>query len=99
MSASSNFPGITWLDFTKFTEKLKITQGDGSINQTDIDRYFMDSAGDMVSQGCYRYQFFEAVMRVAKARFLDNGQTADYAEALESFLNTYAFKSGPTSDW
>ena len=45
MSASSNFPGITWLDFTKFTEKLQIT-ADGSVNPSDIDRYFMASAGD-----------------------------------------------------
>lgn len=26
LSASSNFPGIAWLSFAKFTEKLKITQ-------------------------------------------------------------------------
>ena len=98
LSASSNFPGIAWLSFAKFTEKLKITQDD-SINQQDIDRYFMASAGEMTSSGCYRYQFFEAVMRVAKTRFLDSGQAADYAEALQKFLDIYAFKSGPTNEW
>ena len=38
-------------------------------------------------------------MRVAKTRFFDSGQAADFAEALENFLNTYAFKSGPTAEW
>ena len=59
----------------------------------------MASAGEMTSSGCYRYQFLEAVMRVAKTRFLDSGQAADYGEALQKFLDMYAFKSGPTSEW
>ena len=90
LSAGSNFPGITWLDFTKFTEKLQITQ-DGSVNPSDIDRYFMASAGDQTTTGCFRYQFFEAIMRVAKARFLDCGQEPTYAAALNALCTKFIF--------
>lgn len=59
----------------------------------------MAAAGDMLNAGCYRYQFFEALMRVAKARFLDSGQAKDHADALEQFLETYAFKPGIDKEW
>lgn len=47
ISSHSNFPGITWLDFTKFTETCKINGG--NVAQSDVDRYFLASAGEMAS--------------------------------------------------
>ena len=53
VSAGSNFPGITWLDFTKLTERCNIVAGE--VRQSDVDRFFLASAGDMASMGCFRY--------------------------------------------
>ena len=53
LAAGSNFPGITWLDFTKFTEEIKAMGG--GVQQSDVDRFFLASAGEMANQGCYRY--------------------------------------------
>lgn len=80
MSASSNFPGITWLYFTKFAENCKVV--DKNILQTDVDRFFLASAGDNAQSGCYRYQFFEAVMRLADAKYLKNGSAKTFSQAL-----------------
>ena len=55
--------------FGRFGEVCSFT-GRG-VEQQDVDRYFLTSAGDQMTTGCYRYQFIEAVMRVAKAKFYD----------------------------
>ena len=44
VAASSNFPGISWLDFTRFADTCRVV--DKAINQSDIDRYFLAAAGD-----------------------------------------------------
>ena len=97
ISANSNFPGITWLDFTKFTETCKINGG--NVAQSDVDRYFLASAGEMASQGCYRYQFFESIMRVADLKYLKSGLTKTYSEAFKMFLDKNCFALGPTKEW
>lgn len=45
LAAGSNFPGITWLDFTKFNETCNIIEHP-NIKQSDVDRFFLAAAGD-----------------------------------------------------
>ena len=97
LSAGSSFPGITWLDFTKFADTCKVLGG--TVSSSDVDRYFLASAGEMASQGCYRYQFFEAIMRVADLKYLKSGLAKTYAEALQMFLDRNCFALGPTKEW
>ena len=69
------------------------------VNQADVDRYFLASAGEMAGQGCYRFQFFEAIMRIADLKYLKSGLASSYAEAFKMFLDTNCFALGPTKDW
>ena len=53
----------------------------------------------MAGQGCYRYQFFEAIMRVADLKYLKSNTATSFAEALKMFLDTNCFALGPTEEW
>ena len=97
LSAQSSFPGVTWLDFTKFADTCKILGG--GVNSSDVDRFFLASAGEMASQGCYRYQFFEAVMRVADLKYYKSGLAKTFAEAFQMLLDKNCFQNGMTTQW
>lgn len=97
LSAGSNFPGITWLFFTKFAENSKVI--DKNIGSSDVDRFFLASAGDMAQIGCYRYQFFEAIMRVADTKYYKSGQAKSFAQALRMLIDNNCFPFGPIAEW
>ena len=98
-SAGSSFPGITWLDFTKFTEVCNVLNKAHGVNSSDVDRFFLASAGEMAGQGCFRFQFFEAIMRVADLKYLKSNIASSYAEAFQMFLDNNCFALGPTTEW
>ena len=97
LSANSSFPGITWLNFTKFNEQCKIMGG--NVAAQDVDRFFLASAGEMAQQGCYRFQFFEAIMRVADLKYFKSGAAKTYSEAFKMFLTKNFFALGPLAEW
>mmetsp|Transcript_30988 Transcript_30988/g.41096 ORF Transcript_30988/g.41096 Transcript_30988/m.41096 type:complete len:227 (+) Transcript_30988:1741-2421(+) len=96
VSAGSNFPGITWLDFTKFSELCQIC--DKQIQQKDVDRFFMASIGKN-PMGQYRYQFLEALMRVADCKFYQAGVAKNHAEALQMLIEENCLPYGPLDEW
>jgi len=53
VASQSNFPAITWLDFSKFTELCQISDNK-NIQQKDVDRFFLASLGGS-KDGKYRY--------------------------------------------
>ena len=95
VSAGSAFPGITWLDFSRFTETCKVLDKNLGVNQAALDTIFIASAGDQAD----RYQFFEAVMRMGEKMYLKSGVVATPAAALEMFLSKNCFQFGPTDEW
>lgn len=44
LSANSSFPGITWLDFGRFSEQCQFLGG--MVGRSDVDRYFLASSGE-----------------------------------------------------
>ena len=52
-----------------------------------------------MTTGCYRYQFIEAIMRVAKAKFYDTGLAKTFSKALKMLLDDHCLKFGPTKEW
>ena len=61
------------------------------LNQADVDRYFLAATNDQGSSGCARFHFFEAVMRVADAKYYRPGTSKTFAEALQKFLEENVF--------
>ena len=96
VSSGSSFPGITWLDFSKFCEVCQVV--DKNIQQKDVDRFFMASIGKN-PLGQFRYQFLEALMRVADCKYVQAGITKSHAEALKKLIEENCLPYGPVSDW
>ena len=84
VSAGSNFPSITWLDFSKFSETCQICDNK-NISQKDVDRFFLASIGGS-KDGKFRFQFLEACMRVADCKFQQPGISKNHADALRMFI-------------
>ncbi len=53
----------------------------------------------MAQIGCFRYQFFEAIMRVADLKYLKSGQAKTYAQAFQMLLDKNCFNYGPVNEW
>ena len=93
--AGSSFPNIAWLDFARFGEACRFV--DLRVQQQDVDRFFMASAGKNLAS-C-RFQFFEALMRIAEAKYYHSGQTTTHARALQMLLESNVFPVGLDAEW
>ena len=96
VSSGSSFPGITWLDFSKFCETCQVV--DKNIQQKDVDRFFMASIGKH-PLGLYRFQFLEALMRVADCKFQQPGIAKNHADALRMLIEEHVVPHGPVGEW
>lgn len=82
----SNFPLISWIDFTNYCETTKIV--DKNVVLATIDRLFiatnveLQQTDETKEKALSRYQFFEILVRLANAKFKDPGIVATSAEAL-----------------
>ena len=57
-------------------------------------------AASMENQNsCLRWQFFEAITRVAQMKYLQSGICATIAEAVETLLNKHYFPQNGWKEW
>lgn len=89
--SSSNFPAITWNDFTTFVNASKLL--DDNLTLSTVDRAFIatKSGGtqdlkDFPERDLSRFEFYEVVVRMAAAKYKDCGKTDTYAEAVKLFI-------------
>ena len=98
-ASNSSFPGVSWLDFSSINLNCNVLDKArmGYMNQAAVDRFFLASCeGNMSS--CYRYQFLEAITRVANAKFKELGHAKTTALAVEKLLNEHYFALGPIDE-
>ena len=70
----------------------------GYMNQAAIDRFFLGSCDDRATIGTHRYQFLEAITRIANAKFKEVGLTKTLAQAVERLLKEHYFEHGPVDE-
>lgn len=71
-ASKGNFPGISWLDFSNLNVACDVLdkKGKGNVNAAAIDNFFLAAAAEGNSRsGCHRFQFLEAITRVANAKY------------------------------
>jgi len=98
VAAGSNFPIIKWLAWAEFAELL---YEEGEIEGNAIDRIFNTVTAGTVCDGFFRYMFFEAIVRLARAKYLIPGKVETTAEAVRKLFSDDLFsEKGPsTTNW
>lgn len=96
VAAGSNFPLIKWLAWADFADLL---YEEGEIEGDVIDRIFTGVKSDVVGDGFYRYHFFEAIVRLAKAKYQTTGRVETLGEAVKKLFDDDLFsEKGPSSN-
>ena len=95
----SEYPIVSWNDFTVFCNKCKITDNK-SCNLATIDRIYIatnvnqNAGAGGNSQGdkdLVRYEFLEIIVRLANAKYKDSGVTFSTTEAVRKLLEDNIF--------
>lgn len=100
---NSNFPNISWIDFSNFCEKCKIY--DKNVLLATIDRIFIatnveiEKNDDNPDKALQRFEFYEILVRVAQFKFKDPGICPTYAEGLTKLLNENIFPNALPDRW
>lgn len=89
--SGSNFPAITWNDFTTFVNSCKLI--DENLALSTVDRLFIatKSGGtqdlkDYPERDLSRLEFYEIIVRMAAAKYKDPGKCETYAQAVKMFV-------------
>ena len=95
VAVNSNWPNITQLDFSTLMDKMYIP--DSKVTFGIIDTQFIASKTDSEKRNfkvfdqngndINRFEFFEAIIRVANCKFKQQGLTNSWAEALRMMIN------------
>jgi hypothetical protein len=99
-SAISNYPSISWLDFSDFCTMCQVIDKK-FLNTAAIDRLFIAVNVELVEQDdnpdreLCRFEFFEIMVRMAVCKYQDLALTP--AEALRKLLNEHILKYGGAS--
>ena len=98
IAAISNYPTITWNDFTEYCRGNKVV--DKNCKLSDVDRMFIatntniDKIEDNPAKELCRYEFIEILLRIAIAKYKEGSA----AESMKKLLtNIYSFTS--TDNW
>ena len=89
----SSYPLISWLDFSDFCQKWKII--DKNCSLADIDRIFiatwvsLEEGSEGKSNGLWRHQFYEIIVRIAKQKYFTPGITDSMSTAVDMILNQH----------
>lgn len=106
-AARSVFPCITIQDFAELMMKLDIPESgaDDTCTQGIIDTQFIAARTDAEKKGnklhnqagidINRFEFFEALVRVAGCKWVKSGRVKTYTEALALLLNSLKEKFTP----
>ena len=95
---NSDYPIVSWNDFTVFCNKCKIPDAK-TCNLATIDRIYIatnvnQNATGGAGQGdkdLVRYEFLEIIVRLANAKYKDSGVTFSTTEAVRKLLEDNIF--------
>ena len=87
----SNFPSVTWNDFTAFVSSWRLI--DENLQLSTVDRLFIATKSGITSdlkdfpeRDLARFEFYEIVVRMAGAKYKDWGKCDSYAQAVKSII-------------
>jgi hypothetical protein len=90
---NSEYPNLTWNDFTQLCYKCKII--DKNMNLATIDRIFIATNvslhGQDQDRSLHRNEFYEIIVRLAVSKYRDSGSNSSISEALQHFLQVNLF--------
>lgn len=99
----SNYPQVTLIDFGSFCVKGQIR--DNLVNSSTVDRMFISVNFDQApmegrnnSELC-RYEFFEAIVRLARAKYIDSGKEIVLSAAVRRIVEEDILKNFPFEPW
>ena len=102
--SNSNFPSITWNDFTTFVNNWKLI--DENLQLSTVDRLFIatksgDSSDlkDFPERDLSRFEFYEIIVRMAGAKYKDWGKWESYAQAVRTIIEEDFFQFFSISKW
>jgi len=91
----SEYPIVSWNDFTIFCNRCKIP--DKACNLSTIDRIYIATnvnqnvAGAQGDRDLVRYEFLEILVRLANTKYKDTGISPNSTEALRKLLDENIF--------
>mmetsp|Transcript_38450 Transcript_38450/g.36803 ORF Transcript_38450/g.36803 Transcript_38450/m.36803 type:complete len:190 (-) Transcript_38450:301-870(-) len=92
LSSNSNYPMMTWIDFSTFIFNFKIVDNK-NLSIATIDRIFIatkvsaEGYPDPSERDMFRYEFYESLVRIAGAKYKDNGLAVNYITSLRFLLS------------
>lgn len=91
---NSEYPIITWNDFTILCNKCKVV--DKICNLSIIDTIYIATNVSLnnnqnADRDLSRYEFLEIIVRLANEKFKKTGMVQTYSQALQRFLNEYIY--------
>lgn len=103
--SNSNFPAITWNDFTTFVNSCKLI--DENLTLSTVDRLFIatkSSGGtreleDFPERDLARFEFYEIIVRMAAAKYKDPGKCETYNQAVKMLVEDNLMVYYNTSKW
>jgi hypothetical protein len=95
----SDFPPfVTFLDFMNFTQDCKFS-ADG-LKQASIELIYVQvDTNNKFRNGIIRGEFIEALIRVAKAKYMDTGIEKKFDVALETLIEKCVKPNWPAERW
>ena len=89
--STSNYPSITWNDFTSFVNNWKLI--DENLQLSTVDRLFIATKSgissdlkDFPERDLARFEFYEIVVRMAGAKYKDWGKWESYSQAVKTII-------------
>lgn len=102
---SSSYSQISWMDFSVYCKQLYLDD-EKTLSFATIDLLFISSNSNIPEKPnqakmLTRFEFFEIFIRIAKAKYMDNGKAKTFTEALQTLISNhfkgfhkYKFQSG-----
>lgn len=103
LACKSNFPTVTLMDFSIFSEICKFL--DSHVVLATIDRLFIAANVEIIANDenpdkeLCRFEFFEILLRIAQAKYRETNLVATPSEALEKLLKENVFANYKTHPW
>jgi len=104
--SKSSYPAIGWQDFTNWCFQIKVVPDD-KVPLATIDRAFVAANVELEKipgnvnpdNALNRYEFVEIIVRLAKAKYIDTGNTKSYSEALKKLIQNHILKHDSSDPW
>mmetsp|Transcript_2925 Transcript_2925/g.4516 ORF Transcript_2925/g.4516 Transcript_2925/m.4516 type:complete len:123 (+) Transcript_2925:8-376(+) len=94
MTGHSNYPQVSWMDFSAFCQQLHLID-ETTLTLNDIDLLYISTTSSKAPEkpqgmnNLCRYEFFEIFVRAAKVKYLERGRASTIDEAVKMLINNH----------